>query len=165
VVNALFYTFSTIAQSLAGAIALLGAFVLFRLQSLNTEIDDNASQIASVAEIVQRTEEAKTLYRNAQYRELLNLISNVSIPAGVYQLTRELGRFPVLLDRRDLIILRFKIAFYLTIGLILTSVLLLTVAPKLATIPFLTWLAFALGLIWLAACLTSYLLLMLESLK
>jgi hypothetical protein len=33
--NALLYTFSTIAQALGGAIALLSAFVLYRLQSLD----------------------------------------------------------------------------------------------------------------------------------
>lgn len=37
--NALLYTFSTIAQTLAGAIALLGAFVLYRLQSWDELID------------------------------------------------------------------------------------------------------------------------------
>jgi hypothetical protein len=33
--TALYYTFSTIAQTLAGSFAMLGAFVLFKIQSLN----------------------------------------------------------------------------------------------------------------------------------
>ena len=38
--NALFYTFSTIAQTLAAAIALLGAFALYRLQSIGASLRD-----------------------------------------------------------------------------------------------------------------------------
>ena len=34
--NSILYTFSTIAQALGGAFALLSAFVLFRFQSLET---------------------------------------------------------------------------------------------------------------------------------
>lgn len=36
----LYYTFSTISQTLAGAIALLAAFVLYRIQLLNSEMDN-----------------------------------------------------------------------------------------------------------------------------
>ena len=38
--NQLYYTFSTIAQTLAGAIALLAAFILYRLQTLNKDIEE-----------------------------------------------------------------------------------------------------------------------------
>jgi hypothetical protein len=40
--NTLYYIFSTIAQTLAGAIAFLGAFVLFRLQSIAHSLRSNA---------------------------------------------------------------------------------------------------------------------------
>ena len=40
--NALFYTFSTIAQTLAAAIALLGAFALYRLQTIGVALHDLA---------------------------------------------------------------------------------------------------------------------------
>ena len=43
--NTIFYTFSTIAQTLAGAIALLGAFVLYRLQSLRSDIEIDSGEI------------------------------------------------------------------------------------------------------------------------
>src|SRR6478672_9742333 len=43
--STLYYTFSTIAQTLAGAIALLGAFILYRLQKLNNGLDDHAKFI------------------------------------------------------------------------------------------------------------------------
>jgi hypothetical protein len=37
--NTFFYTFSTLSQTLAGVIALLGAFVLYRLQTWTHEMD------------------------------------------------------------------------------------------------------------------------------
>jgi hypothetical protein len=40
--NTLYYTFSTIAQSLAGAIAFVGAFVLFRLQAISQALRSGA---------------------------------------------------------------------------------------------------------------------------
>ena len=43
--NAFFYTFSTIAQALAGAIALLGAFVLFKLQHIDAELTEHAHNV------------------------------------------------------------------------------------------------------------------------
>jgi hypothetical protein len=43
--NALLYTFSTIAQTLGGAIALLSAFVLYRFQSLDAAIAKDANEL------------------------------------------------------------------------------------------------------------------------
>jgi hypothetical protein len=43
--NTLYYTFSTIAQALGGAIGLMGAFVLYRLQSIDQELFNAVDQI------------------------------------------------------------------------------------------------------------------------
>ena len=43
--NALLYTFSTMAQHLGGAIALLSAFVLYRFQSLDTAMTKEARDL------------------------------------------------------------------------------------------------------------------------
>jgi hypothetical protein len=43
--NALLYTFSTIAQTLGGAIALLSAFVLYRFQSLDASMAKEAKEL------------------------------------------------------------------------------------------------------------------------
>jgi len=40
--TALFYTFSTIPQVLAAAIAMLAAFVLYRLQTINKQIEESS---------------------------------------------------------------------------------------------------------------------------
>lgn len=46
--NTLYYTFSTISQSLAGAIAFLGAFVLFRLQAISHLLSSSSELLARV---------------------------------------------------------------------------------------------------------------------
>ena len=43
--NALLYTFSTIAQALGGAFALLAAFVLYRFQSIGPMMTHDSAQI------------------------------------------------------------------------------------------------------------------------
>ncbi|MDX6497014.1 MAG: hypothetical protein QOG23_274 [Blastocatellia bacterium] len=43
--NAVYYTFSTIAQTLAGAIALLAAFGLYRFRILSTALETHAKDI------------------------------------------------------------------------------------------------------------------------
>jgi len=48
--NALYYTFSTIAQTLAGALAVLVAFVLFRLRDLDKKIDLGNERLRALGE-------------------------------------------------------------------------------------------------------------------
>ena len=48
--NTLYYTFSTIAQTLAGALAVLVAFVLFRLNDLDKKIDLGNERLRALGE-------------------------------------------------------------------------------------------------------------------
>ena len=48
----LFYTYSTIAQTLAGAFGILGAFTLFHLQSINQSLKGICSAIYNSSTIV-----------------------------------------------------------------------------------------------------------------
>ena len=153
-INEIFYTFSTIAQTLAGAIALLGAFVLFRLQSLNAEIDDLAQRLSLPLQSV-IGEEADILYRKGKFRELLNRFTGITIPQGTYNAELERERLPPLLDSRDFFLLRFKVAFYLTLSLIMFAVIVLTIAEQLAASAWYARIAFGIGLTWLGACLIS----------
>ncbi len=162
--NSIFYTFSTIAQALAGAIALLGAFVLFRLQSLNTEIDCDASSITVALEMMS-IQQATMFYRDAQFRDLLILVAQHPIQPGMNQALRERARLPILLDRRDLLISLFKRAFYLTVSLIVFSVIVLVLSDCIAAFHWSAVAVFAIGILWLLACVHSYVLLMRESLK
>ena len=162
--NSVFYTFSTIAQALAGAIALLGAFVLFRLQSLKTEIDKDAYSIAVPLEMMS-IPRAMMHYRDENFRNLLELVAQHPIQAGMNQALRERERLPILLNRRDLLISLFKRAFYLTLSLIVFSVIALVLAEAIASSQWTAISVFAIGILWLLACVRSYILLMNESLK
>ena len=81
-----FYTFSTIAQTLAGAIALLAAFVLYWLQLLNAEIENNSKTLTGwVDHVIQHGpdqlagQNAISLHRRGQYRQLLNKAKRTNI--------------------------------------------------------------------------------------
>lgn len=64
--NALYYTFSTVAQSLAGAVAVFAAFALYKLQALDKAVADGTicainacSDYPSIREAASRGEHAK----------------------------------------------------------------------------------------------------------
>lgn len=74
--NTLYYTFSTIAQALAGAVAFLGAFVLFRLQSIAHQLrgsadllseswldDDELQRAAAAGDFSAFVDRAESLYK------------------------------------------------------------------------------------------------------
>ena len=57
--NTLYYTLSTIAQTLSGAFALMAAFVVFKLQFTATQIADSARPVARAAALVRLRRESK----------------------------------------------------------------------------------------------------------
>src|SRR5579884_3723049 len=65
---ALYFSLSTVSQTLSGAIALLAAFVLYRLTSLNEEMGWNGAVLANTL----GTDEARRLNREGRYRTLLD---------------------------------------------------------------------------------------------
>ncbi len=71
--NALFYTFSTIAQTLAAAIALLGAFALYRLQSIGGLLHDLA---VSAVQPYLPNDEAQKLLGEERFAELDEYLRN-----------------------------------------------------------------------------------------
>src|SRR5882762_587970 len=80
--NTLYYTFSTIAQTLAGAIALLGAFILYRLQKLNNGLDDHAKFIRK-----QYSEEEDLIFLNSfivkgEYKKFLKYTRAKPVAVG-----------------------------------------------------------------------------------
>lgn len=50
--NTLYYTLSTVAQTLSGAFALMAAFVVFKLQFTTTQIAEAARPVARAARLV-----------------------------------------------------------------------------------------------------------------
>jgi hypothetical protein len=159
-VNVIFYTFSTIAQTLAGAIALLGAFVLYRLQLLNGDIesDSNAVMYGYMMEGVNQAHRAEigALHDEARYREVLDFAMKNLLPEGLPQATTEKVRLSRNLNQKVSLLRIFWISLWLTVGLIAISVIFLTTAPLIAYSNTRSIVVLAGGLIWFCACLCSY---------
>src|SRR6202021_1555486 len=71
--NAILYTFSTIAQALGGAFALLAAFVLYRFQSLDKVVDEHAGSVRGIlsAHREDNIQWFDTLRAQGKFQELL----------------------------------------------------------------------------------------------
>src|SRR5947208_731973 len=119
--NSLYYTFSTIAQTLAGAIALLAAFVLYRLNGLNEEMGWNGGVLAEGI----NSDEARTLNGEGRYQELLDLAgsNNAGRPT-------EFRRLNVLVPFRRCLLHLFVFSMSITVATIFASVIFIPFAPK-----------------------------------
>ena len=73
--NTLFYTLSTIAQSIAAAFAFLGAFVLFRMQAADARMKDIAVTLAQTTTMGKAFEKLQHLIAIRNYQELHKLVS------------------------------------------------------------------------------------------
>jgi hypothetical protein len=167
--NALFYTFSTIAQTLAGAIALLGAFVLYRLQSLRAQIDEDSESLSGVygsAGLELATVEAvRALHREGKYYEVLEFNSRIPIPANLYQADTEKSRLRLGLQRQKSVLRTFLVALVLTIGLIIGSVCALAAAPAILNDPSMSIVILRVGIGWFVICVVVYGLLIRQALQ
>jgi hypothetical protein len=164
--NALFYTFSTIAQTLAGAIALLSAFLLYRLQSLNSEIDSHSMSLrkACTGRGQAQADKAFDLHHRGKHQELIDF-TEACFPqdrSGTVILSLEYLSAAVKL--RASLFRRFHWALWLTAGLIVGSVIVLAVAPAVEDCTLAAVALFIVGIAWLALCIGSYVLLILRSL-
>src|SRR5256885_920685 len=72
--NVFFYTFSTIAQALAGAVALLAAFVLFKLQNIDAELTEHAHDVIDVIPYDRTQQALWDHYVQGRWDELLSAI-------------------------------------------------------------------------------------------
>jgi hypothetical protein len=160
--NTFFYTFSTISQTLAGAIALLAAFVLYRLQSLNANIDSIAERLTSWVEMICQQEprqvdgmNVRQLHGREQYRELHLLSNRIKVPENFYQADLERERLPILLRSKDSLLRRFACALCLTVGLIIFSVFALTVTPCMAVSSKAPMILTG-AVVWFIVCMATY---------
>jgi hypothetical protein len=164
--NALFYTFSTIAQTLAATIALLGAFVLYRLQLLGAELENAAS---TAIQPYLPNDEINRLRGENNYHDLVILL-NTAVPtantqAGVnnpYILSKRRA-LPTLLRLRRQIHGLMKVSLAFTMVLIASSVVVLSTTPLIATSANLTCSVFAIGVLLFVVCLVLYALLILKA--
>src|SRR5437764_493330 len=158
--NALFYTFSTIAQTLAGAIALLGAFLLYRLQTLNSEVDSHSMTLRDTCKEQgsPHAGQAYLLHHEGKHRELIDLVKKLALPAEINP-AFPLEHLSAALTLRESLFRRFYWALWLTAGLIVASVIVLAVAtviaPDAEKCNAGTVVVLAVGILWLAACIMS----------
>jgi len=169
--NAIFYTFSTIAQALAGVIALLGAFVLYRLQFLRDQIESDSRHIAGGYMIVNpgyqqaHADTATSLLREGRYREVLEFARRTELPAGVARTEMEQGRLGLNLGRKRSLLATFVVSLALTVGLIVASVGVLAAAPAIVECPAGPHVVFVVGLAWFAVCTGSHCILIYKALR
>lgn len=183
----LYYTFSTIAQTLAGAIALLGAFILYRLQKLNNGLDDHAKFIRK-----QYSEEEDLVFLNSfivkgEYKKFLKYTranpivasepsgaarpdpsaaegSAASTDDGQSYLIDVQAKMKELLALRKSLIRSFTVSLLLTVSLIAASVIALAVTPSLNARSDFRQGSLLLAIVWFLACLISYVSLLRKSL-
>lgn len=167
--NALYYTFSTIAQTLAGAIALLAAFVLYRLQILATALDKHADLIRE-----QYYEDFDKAWMNSfivkeQYQKVLDYTDKHPIDIGTDEqdsyVTDSLTQIRYFLQLKKSLLSYFTVALFLTVGLIIASAIVLSLTPWVNTHPNLRALTLVIGITWLVACFVSYILLLRKALS
>ena len=89
--NTLYYTLSTVAQTLSGAFALMAAFVVFKLQFTTTQIAEAARPVARAARLVKLRREGK--FQDVYDRSESAILAASSQKPYLATLRRELGRF------------------------------------------------------------------------
>jgi hypothetical protein len=155
--NALFYTFSTIAQTLAAAIAFLGAFALYRLQTIGVTLQDLST---SVIQPYLPDDKAAKLSTHERYGELNAYIQSV-IPKNnggtlnAYQVAQR-EAFAKYVESSQSVRFLLKVALAATVTVIVASVVVLAFTPAIASRPSATYSVFAVGLVALVGCLALH---------
>jgi hypothetical protein len=164
--NALYYTFSTVSQTLAGAITLLGAFILYRLQMLNSDINDSADHIRTHV-VGDARKNLDVAIRSGHPERILELAKEPSLVVGGVreELDASRNKIQALINLKRFILNSFWISLRLTIGLIGMSVVVLSITPLLVQSAWVSLLTFVVWLLWFFACLRSYVTILRKSLK
>ena len=117
--NALYYTCSTIAQTLAGAFGILGAFVLFRLQSSDDIIKELAIKLRDGFYPTSSPEDKKKYYeafKKHKWSSFYTYAQNIIFPKNDdrQELINDLlGEFKNQLDLKKTIVSKLKCAMIL----------------------------------------------------
>ena len=156
--TALYYTFSTMAQTLAAAIAILGAFALYRLQAMNAEIAERSSTIAQITAGT-HGRAVRELHVHGRFDEVLESTEDFDPSATVelnYQVSAARVRLATLLAQRRSLRRYLSVAFWLSAGLLTSSLLVLAAAPKIASVRGAPAAAAAVGIAWFVLCIGTY---------
>ena len=167
----LYYTYSTIAQTLAGAFGILGAFVLFRLQSINQSIKEICTQLFTAVprEIKDKSKQSFALENWEDFLNKIDGCSFMNITFRAVEITgEELENYIELLKQKinlkKAIILYLQQTVCVTAMTIALSLILLPCTPKLAQNVFVS-IGFLIIVIFVSIlCIYKYMQLILEAL-
>jgi hypothetical protein len=147
--HAFFYTWSTIAQALAGAVALLGAFVLFKLQSLDAELMEHAREVIAPLPYDPAGQVSWDHYVRGHWQALLlTLPAHYPFPE-IAQM--RVTRLRVLVEERQALVHALRVAIFLTLGTMVGAVGVFALVPA----SWSPWVA-RIGAGAFAVCIGSY---------
>lgn len=130
--NALYYTFSTIAQSLAAVFALVGTFVVFRIQQIATTLHGTAETILRP---YLPNLDAKRLIAQGHYTELMHLVESIDITKQGFTISDEYKVCKEIVDNgvaaRTSLVRQFQQAMTVTAITVVFAVGVLTISPRL----------------------------------
>lgn len=175
--NALYYTFSTIPQVLAGAIALLGAFVLFKVHSVHDKLSGKSGRMyeelwkrfknhGTIHEEIPDLKAMMVLLQHGRnYQEIHDYwIQENNIEAVTTKMSPETGGFfkrlfedfKESLKEKRTVLRWFKCSLWATIPLILLSVTALPLIPKYLLCTWWMVPTIIASILWLTMCFLFY---------
>ena len=132
--NTLYYTFSTIAQALAGGIALLGAFVLYRVQSIDRDFYEATDPLLMRWQDDQALQQLLTFGdMGGIVREIQRRIEVALIPPWSEYQQAKLHRAAQLVLARAAIINALRRALWFSAGVMCGAVAILSVVTWIAS--------------------------------
>ena len=155
--NALYYTLSTIAQALSAAFALLGAFVLFRLQQLSAACADAGS---IVIRPYLPNQEARRLLAIGSYAKLAEFLVTQEVQRGEasrpHTLAAARDAFARAIAQRKELLDKLLRAMIGTGAVVSLSVAGLAFTPTIAKSAQASCFVLAAAVVALVACLAAY---------
>jgi hypothetical protein len=161
-------------------IQVLGAFVLYRLQSLRSDIENDSFAIVNTCNTHKggqhdalRGDLVIVWHQEGQYRRIVELPTQMGY--DIHQLQNAptqislamIWRVRLLenLDQRDALLKKFKISLWLTAGTIYSSIFALVTAELIASWGIWCVVVLIVGLLLFGACLCSYIVLIQKAIE
>ena len=165
--TALYHTFSTIPQVVAGAIILLAAFALYRLQLLNKKIDENIRMLIEIISIHKINWEIKEFNRQGQYDKILERVKKGvdEKVLGDNVILTPMSRLEMNLKNKKSIKKWICLLLILTTTLIIYSIIVLILTPHYYDSNVFCTVNFYIGLILLICCSLSYIIFIIRAFK
>jgi hypothetical protein len=165
--NSFYYTFNTIPQVVTTMIGLLGAFSLFNIQLLDTELFNTANVLFTYYMESNLKLPSPTLLETKNFTEFLSYIKSHPKPTNIHFEPR-FERFEILLSRKIKLVKDLKYSLLLTSVIVIISIIFLMLTPDLTrletTVNWIDSACFGVGIVGVMFCLRSYYMLIINSL-